>query len=168
MNPAWLNERTNADLALPQPLDSDAGSATPFELKADIKATFPDSDIFGVKLVNGRPTKALIEIANHEEEPIELAFIGGTLLTLQPLPEDAHPSAGIVRNLTTVRYEAVVPAGETSTLPYSFVLDMNPQDLLLQLGGVVSTSSGNVFQVPIANQTVSIVEAPTSIFDPQM
>jgi hypothetical protein len=105
---------------------------------------------------------------NREEEPISFAFVGGSLLTLQPLPEGALPSAGIVRNLTTVRYDAVVPAGEKASLPYSFVLDMNPQDLQLQLGAVVSTSAGNIYQVPVANQTVSVVEAPTSIFDPQM
>ncbi|ETS80146.1 hypothetical protein PFICI_07675 [Pestalotiopsis fici W106-1] len=151
------------------PIDEDAGNPenTP-ELRADISATFPEADIFGVKLVNGRPTKAVIEIANHEDEPIQFAFVGGSLHTLQPLPENAHPSVGIVRNLSTVRYDAIIPAGETQSLPYSFVLDMNPQDLRLSLGAVVSTQSGNIFQIGVTEQTVSIVEAPTSIFDPQI
>lgn len=110
----------------------------------------------------------MIEIANREEEPIQFAFVGGALHTLQALPEDVHPSVGIVRNLSTVRYDAIIPAGETQSLPYSFALDMNPQDLQLRLSAVVSTQSGNIFQVAISNQTVSVVEAPTSIFDPQM
>ncbi|KAI1853429.1 hypothetical protein JX265_012720 [Neoarthrinium moseri] len=150
------------------PLDDDAGSPPAVDLKADISATFPEADIFGVKLVNGRPTKAVIDIENHEDEPIQFAFVGGSLYSLKPLPEDVHPSAGIVRNLSTVRYDAIIPAGEKQSLPYSFVLDMNPQDLRLQLGGVVTTSSGNIFQVQVADQTVAIVEAPTSIFDPQI
>ncbi|KAI4601773.1 hypothetical protein KJ359_010637 [Pestalotiopsis sp. 9143b] len=166
---AALALRVASVFAQDSPLDADAGSPenSP-ELKADISASFPEADIFGVKLVNGRPTKAVIEIANHEDEPIQFAFIGGSLHTLQPLPEDAHPSVGIVRNLSTVRYDAIIPAGETQSLPYSFVLDMNPQDLRLNLGAVVSTQGGNIFQVGVTDQKVSIVEAPTSIFDPQI
>ncbi|KAH8664053.1 hypothetical protein BX600DRAFT_436621 [Xylariales sp. PMI_506] len=138
------------------------------ELKAEIVATFPDSDIFGVKLVNGRPTKAVVDVTNHEDEPIQVAFVGGSLFTLKPLPEDAPASAGIVRNLSTLRYDAIIPSGSKQSLPFSFVLDMQPEDLRLQLSAVVTSSEGNMFQVPVANQTVSVVEAPISIFDPQI
>ena len=138
------------------------------ELKADIIGTFPEADIFGVKLVNGRPTKAVVEVTNHEEEPITVAFVGGTLQSTQELPEDAPISAGILRNLTTVRYEAVIPSGEKQSIPYSFVLDMLPQDVRLQLTGVVVTSANNLYQVEVFNNVVSIVEAPTSFLDPQM
>ena len=121
-----------------------------------------------MKLVNGRPTKAVVEVTNHEEEPITVAFVGGTLQSTQELPEDAPISAGILRNLTTVRYEAVIPSGEKQSIPYSFVLDMLPQDVKLQLTGVVVTSANNLYQVEIYNNVVSIVEAPTSFLDPQM
>lgn len=142
--------------------------ATPPVLKADIEAIFPDADIFGVKLVNGRPTKAVVEFTNHEDAPIQVAMVGGLLSTTQELAEDAHPSDAIVRNLTAARYDLTVEAGDKKAVPYSFALDMQPQDVLLQLVAVVTNSKGDVFQVQAYNATAAIVEPPTSIFDPQM
>ncbi|KAK8041329.1 Signal sequence receptor alpha chain [Apiospora phragmitis] len=150
------------------PLNANAGSPPAAELKADVVATFPEADIFGVKLVNGRPTKAVVDITNNEAEPIQVAFMGGALYTLQELPEGSPPSAGILRNLSSVRYEATIPAGEKQSLPYSFALDMNPQDVRLNLMAVVMNDANQIFQINVADQTVSIVEAPTSILDPQI
>lgn len=74
----------------------------------------------------------------------------------------------IVRNLTATRYDVSVPAGEKETLTYSFATEMHPQDLTLNLAAVLQSASGSVFSKQVYNETVSIVEAPSSFFDPQM
>ncbi|KAH9883349.1 hypothetical protein F4778DRAFT_775290 [Xylariomycetidae sp. FL2044] len=100
-----------AALAL-RPLADDAASPSNAKLNADVVATFPDADIFGVKLVNGRPTKAVVDVTNNEDEPIT------------DLGPDASPSSAIVRNLTTVRYEATIPAGEKQSPVYDEVVNV--------------------------------------------
>jgi hypothetical protein len=132
----------------------------------DIK--FPDAEIFGVNLVNGRATKSVLDFTNNEAEPIQISLIGGVLATLQPLPPGAHPSMAIVRNLTSAKYGVEIPAGAQQSLPYTFTTDMNPQDLRLQIVAIVQSQEGLVYQLQAYNSTVSVVEAPTSIFDPQM
>jgi hypothetical protein len=132
-----------------------------------VSVKFPEAEVFGVKLINGRATQALLDFTNNEAEPVELALIGGALTSLQTLPPGTHPSAAIVRNLTSTKYGVEIPAGGSQSMPFFFTTDMNPQDLRLQIVAVL-TSEGNVYQLQAYNGTVSIVEPATSIFDPQM
>lgn len=143
------------------------GSGSP-NLAADITTSFPEADIFGVKLVNSRPTKALITISNHDTSSLNVAFVSGALLSTKPVAEDAPYWQSIVRNLTAVQYAMDVPAGETKELPFSFALDMQPQDVRVQLTAVVMNDKGEIFQVQAADEVAAVVEAPTSFFDPQM
>lgn len=137
-------------------------------LAVSVSASFPNAEVFGVKLINGHATQAVLDFTNHEAEPVQVALIGGALSTLQPLAPGTHPSAAIVRNITATRYDVEIPAGEKQTLPYTFTTDLHPQDLRLNLIAVVSSQAGNVYQVQAYNETVSVVEAATSFFDPQM
>lgn len=90
-----------------------------------------------------------------------MSFIGGSLWTLDEQSQ-------IVRNVTTTRYNVEIPAGEKESLSYSFVTDLHPQDLRLNLASIVSDGEGRFFTVQAFNGTVSVVEPDTSIFDPQM
>ncbi|KAF4553821.1 Translocon-associated protein (TRAP) alpha subunit-like protein [Elsinoe fawcettii] len=136
-------------------------------LKLKISATFPQSEIFGIKLVNYHPTEALVSVKNEETSPVSLAFIGGSLLTPVGVPGAPSPPQ-ILRNLTTTRYGSEIQAGQAESFSYSFVNEMHPQDLTLALTAVIQDQKGAVYTYQFFNQTVSVVEAPSSIFDPQV
>jgi len=74
----------------------------------------------------------------------------------------------ILRNLTTSRYNVEIPAGSSESISYSFATELQPQDLKLNLAAVVTDSEGTPYTLQAFNETVSIVEPDTSIFDPQM
>jgi len=126
--------------------------------------SFPQSEIFGVKLVNGRKTQAVLSISNEETAPVTVRMIGGSLWTL-PYGEQATQ---IVRNLTLARPNLEIPAGEKESVVYSFVTELHPQDLQLNIAAVISDDKGAYYTLQAFNATVSVVEAPTSFFDPQM
>lgn len=125
-----------------------------------VSASFPNSEIFGVKLVNGHPTNAILDFKNEEAEPVTIQFIGGSLLN----PTTGQP----VRNLTASQYNVHIGASSSASLTYSFQTEMHPQDLKLNLAAVVRDSKEAFYTLQAYNETVTIVEAPTSIFDPQM
>jgi hypothetical protein len=137
---------------------ADALPAQP-ELLVQVSASFPQSEIFGVKLVNGHATQAVVSINNNEAEPILVRLIGGALL--------APESADIVRNLTSVKYNVEIPSGHNQSLTYNFATELHPQDLTLYLSAIVDRGQ-YAYQVPAFNGTVTVVEAPISLFDPQM
>ncbi|OQD70683.1 hypothetical protein PENPOL_c001G08131 [Penicillium polonicum] len=141
--------------------DAENAEADVPALAVSAQASFPASEIFGIKLVNGHPTQALIAISNDEPNPITVNFVGGSLRN----PDD---QAQIVRNLTATRYAIEISAGEKETISYSFATEMHPQDLQLTLSAIISDSEGRLVPIVAHNGTVSIVEADTSIFDPQI
>lgn len=95
---------------------------------------------------------------------MKVVFIGGSLW-------DAGigtQAPQLVRNLTTTRYNVEVPAGQKESISYNFVTELLPQDLKLNLGAVVTDAKGTAYTLQAFNETVSIVEPDTSLFDPQM
>jgi len=93
-----------------------------------------------------------------------LRFIGGSLWK----PEMGSQPAQLVTNLTTVQYNTPIPSGDGESLTYSFTQDLHPQDLQLRLAAIISDKSGSFYTISAFNETVSVVEAPMSFFDPQM
>ncbi|KAL5381133.1 hypothetical protein DPSP01_007387 [Paraphaeosphaeria sporulosa] len=131
-------------------------------LKVSISTSFPQSEIFGVKLINGHATQARLSIDNQEPEAVTVQIVGGSLI------KDAGDQTQILRNLTGQRYGLEIPGGEEQTLTYSFATEMHPQDVRLQLVAVIQDKKNAFYTISAYNETVSIVEAPTSIFDPQI
>ncbi|KAE9967752.1 hypothetical protein EG328_008013 [Venturia inaequalis] len=134
------------------------------QLAVAVTASFPNSEIFGVKLVNAHATQAVLSFSNAEPDPVNVRLVGGSLWTLEA---PGKPEPHIVRNLTTVAYKVEVPAGANQSLTYNFAQELYPQDLRLVLGAVVDKGE-TAFQVAIFNSTVTVVEAPVSFFDPQI
>ena len=154
----------NASLAnIPQANEEVEKPSTSPNLGVKVSTSFPSSEIFGIKLVNGHPTQALVSFTNEEPEPINVVFIGGSLWS------NAYAEGPqILRNLTTTRYNVEIPAGVSDSISYSFATEMQPQDLKLNLAAVVTDNEGTPYTIQAFNETVSVVEPDTSIFDPQM
>lgn len=131
-------------------------------LNVKVSVSFPQAEIFGIKLINGQATEARLSINNEEPTPIGVSIVGGSLL------EEVNGELRAVRNLTAQRYSLEIPAGSEETVPYSFTTELHPQNLRLQLVAVLKDSKNSFYTVPVYNETVSIVEAATSFFDPQM
>lgn len=163
-----------ADIKLPEgitveeleELPNDGSQQQSPNLAVSIKTSFPQSELFGVKLVNGHPTKAIFDVSNDEPEPITVHIATGSLWTLKDLPGAPQPQVP-VKNLTVQRYGVEIPAGESESLTYSFSTEMHPQDLNLALVMMLQ-GKGEIFTKVVYNETVSVVEAPTSFFDPQI
>ncbi|KXT18477.1 hypothetical protein AC579_2268 [Pseudocercospora musae] len=135
-------------------------------LKVDVNVSFPDAEIFGVKMVNGRPTRALLHIANNEDSDINVLIATASLFTPLDTPGMPDPPQNL-RNLTGAKFGMVIPAKSKETLTYAFATVMQPQDLTLQIQTVI-TRAQQMYTLTIFRENVSIVEAPVSFFDPQI
>lgn len=136
-------------------------------LNVTVSTSFPQSEFFGVKLVNGHATQAILDISNNEPEPITVLIIGGSLTTPFGVPGAPDPPV-VLRNLTGQRYNVQIPAAEKQSVTYAFATEMHPQELQLNLATVLQNNAGAIYTKGVYNETVSIVEAPISVFDPQM
>jgi hypothetical protein len=153
---------------IPNEEEIDSPSTTP-NIDVTARATFPQSEIFGIKLINGHGTQSVLSIANNEAAPITVAAIGGSLWTMgDPTTKAAGGPPQIVRNLTTVRYNVEIPAGQKESLSYTFVQDLQPGDLRLNIAAVVRDQKDHFYTIQAFNETVSIVEPETSLLDPQI
>ncbi|KAI1976991.1 hypothetical protein LOZ53_002024 [Ophidiomyces ophidiicola] len=130
-------------------------------INVNVSTTFPNSEVFGVKLVNGLPTNAQLKFINNEPEPVTVSVIGGSLWTLSTPAQN-------VRNLTTSRPGIEVASNSEATIGYDISTELLPQDLALNLAAVVSRKDGLLFTIPAFDGPVSIVEPAMSIFDPQV
>ncbi|KAL8999363.1 MAG: hypothetical protein Q9169_001789 [Polycauliona sp. 2 TL-2023] len=155
--------RTIADDSVEEEVDKPQSP----NLAVKVSTSFPSSEIFGIKLVNGQATQAVLSVSNEEPEPVTVVFVGGSLWTsdfTSPSPQGSR----IVRNLTTTRYDLEIPAGQSESIQYKFATELQPQDLKLNLAVVLTTNGGTPITVQAFNETVAIVEPDTSIFDPQI
>ncbi|RPA93520.1 hypothetical protein L873DRAFT_51198 [Choiromyces venosus 120613-1] len=113
-----------------------------------------------VRLVNGIPTHVSFNLVNFEASPIFVEAVGGSLW-------DAGKDVA-VRNLTSKQLGGVeVAHGQKVEIPYEFVNEMHPREILLNLA-VILRYEGEIVTVTAYNQAVAVVEAPTSLLDPQL
>jgi len=131
-----------------------------------VDVTFPDdapaaaSQNAPVIIVNGVPKKVNVAVVNYEEETIGVQFLGGSLWDLE--------TGGNVRNLTQQVLAVELPKGQKADLPYTVLVDMHPKDLRLNLQMVLRSGEQRLATATAYNSTVSIVEQPMSLLDPQL
>ena len=139
--------------------------AAPRNMNITVDVTFPDDASAGVLqnmptvIVNGIPKKVNVAVVNYEEETIGVQLLGGSLWDLQTNTN--------VRNLTQQVLRVELPKGQKVDLPYTILVDMHPKDLRLNLQMVLSTEQ-KLVTATAYNSTVSIVEQPMSLLDPQL
>ncbi|CAK1361974.1 uncharacterized protein RHO25_004478 [Cercospora beticola] len=135
-------------------------------LKASFNVSFPEAEIFGVKLVNGRPTRTLITITNNEDTEINvLAAVAGLYSPLGQVGAPDPPQS--IRNLTAARFGKSIAPHTSETFTYAYATIMQPQDILLEVNAII-TRGPAVFTSTVFRENVSVVEAPTSLLDPQI
>lgn len=139
-------------------------NATPRNLNVSVDATFPDQPeaerVGHPKIVNGLKNKVNIAITYYGRGAIGIQSLGGSLL---------HPETGVnVKNLTQQKLNLELSSDQNADLPYIIQLDMHPQDLRLNLQLVLKTPEQTLVTATAANVTVSIVEQPMSLLDPQL
>ncbi|EPS44733.1 hypothetical protein H072_1264 [Dactylellina haptotyla CBS 200.50] len=132
------------------------------DVKAKVDVTFPDNESpLGITITNGRVARINFEVKNFEAEPIIIQAIGGQLRKLD--------RSDVLRNLTTAKVGTEVPADGVVNVPYSFVSNMHAQDVILELGLLLtSKKSERIIQYTAYNGTISVAEPPTSLLDPQI
>ncbi|KAF8445277.1 hypothetical protein BGX38DRAFT_1064862, partial [Terfezia claveryi] len=140
--------------------------ATSRNMNITIGVTFPDgapaaaSQNAPVVIVNGIPKKVNVAVVNNEGETIGIQFLGGSLWDLE--------TNANVRNLTKQVLAIELPKGQKANLPYTILVDMHPKNLRLNLQMILRSSEQKLVTATAYNSTVSIVEQPMSLLDPQL
>lgn len=106
----------------------------------------------------------MLSIDNNELEPVQVHLVGGALWSHNPSSDDSQ----LIRNLTSAVIKTEIPAGASETITYKFTTELHPQDLNLKLVALVADHSGALHHILAYDEVVSVVEAATSVFDPQM
>lgn len=134
----------------------------PRSLNLTLAVEFLDlSPDLGIKLINNHPTRVKLQLTNHEPRALQIDSVGGRLW--DPKKKDVS-----VHNLTSLKLGMSLPPTKQLEVVYPFTNDLTPQELLLILGMAVRTADGEVFAVTAFNGTVTVVEAPSSLLDPQL
>lgn len=131
-----------------------------------VDVTFPDgasaeaSPADPVVIVNGILKKVNVAVVNHEQGPIGIEFIGGSLW---------DPVTGQnVRNLTQRVLSIELPKDQKTDIPYSILVDMHPKDLRFNLEMILRTPEKTLFTKTAYDSIVRVVEQPMSLLDPQL
>ncbi|CCU77503.1 unnamed protein product [Blumeria hordei] len=149
-------------------LDQSQTPQVELDISVSITTSFPSSELFGVQIFNGLKTVALLDLKNNEADKITLKMVKGSLSNIQKDPKVTKAATDISRNLTTVRYDVAIPAGQNQSIPFTFTTDLLPQDFNLSLFALIINNEGKEYQVPAYNGTVSVVDPATSILDPKV
>ncbi|CAG8477368.1 5385_t:CDS:2 [Paraglomus brasilianum] len=113
------------------------------------------------QIINGQPNYIKINFNNKGEANYTLYIVQARLVSIDG-------SDSIVKNLTTLKYNTVVPAMEDSEIRYVFYSEMQPQELTLIADLIFTDEQENMYSGLAYANNVTIVDPEQSIFDLQL
>ncbi|CED84127.1 Translocon-associated complex TRAP, alpha subunit [Phaffia rhodozyma] len=118
------------------------------------------------------PSNPFALVKNGQQNPLHITLQNGpediTLVSASASFHDPEKHWKLIRNTSDHKFSTPVLGNSNLTFPYSFYSEFKPRDVGLTVFVDLLDASKQPFRVIAFNSTVSVVEPPSSFFDPSL